>query len=466
MTLLLLAACQEYEISKYDEEFFGTPMIEVSPLLLDYGGVSAGSQAIQSFVVANVGDATLEVEPIVLQGSGSFTLVTGADAHTVAPGKDFTVDVAYTPASELDSGYAVVRSDDKGNSEVIVELMGIQVNPQLEVDPPELDFGNVELDGTETLFVTLTNVGDGTLEISAISGPNAPFSASWPLPISLDAGVSAEVEVSLSPTEYGAFNDAIIIASNDPDGAATLDLLGSSASQPIAVCSVSPNPVATLHETATFYGSGSYDPMGLSITQYSWALTSKPAGSTASMPGGNSANRSGFVADLAGSYEAELKVMNSAGIWSEACHLTLDSVPEENLWIELFWTHSGDDMDMHLVAPSGSLLSGLDCYYGNCVGWGLDWGVLGDSSDNPVLDLDDISGTGPENINIEDPASGVYTVYVHDFPGSAYQPGQDVTVRIYIAGVLSWTGTKNIAGEDDYVPFAEVDWPSGTITPL
>ena len=54
-------------------------------------------------------------------------------------------------------------------------------------------------------------------------------------------------------------------------------------------------------------------------------------------------------------------------------------------------------MDLHLVAPGGVPRTDTDCYFETCVGGGSDWGVVGESSDDPALDLDDIDNTGPEN---------------------------------------------------------------------
>jgi len=237
---------------------------------------------------------------------------------------------------------------------------------------------------------------------------------------------------------------------------------------PVAVCSVAPNPVNPPWEVATWSGEGSYDPNGLAITHYDWKLISVPAGSAATfttLPGGGMFVEN-FMPDLAGDYVGQLIVTNADGVQSEACETILESIPAENLWVEMYWTHDGDDMDLHLLRPGAQTESNGDCYYSNCTGGnGLEWGASG-GQDNPKLDLDDIYGTGPENINISSPSESSYKVVVHDYPGSTYQQANEVTVNIYLNGSLVWTDTRAISGENSYTNFAEIDWDSGTVSSL
>lgn len=239
------------------------------------------------------------------------------------------------------------------------------------------------------------------------------------------------------------------------------------ADAPIAECSVSPNPVSPPFEVATWDGSGSYDPGGLAITSYNWTLLSKPAGSAVDMPPGD-AVRGNFMPDQAGTYVGQLIVTNEAGIQSAPCTTNLEAIPAQDLWVEMFWDRAGDDMDLHLLAPGGTPRTGTDCYFVNCDGGAvLDWGATGYAGDNPRLDLDDIPGTGPENINIDDPdaSGGGFTVFVHDYPGDGGEP-TNVTVNIYLNGSLTWSDTRTITGEDTDTYFAQIDWNAGTVTGL
>jgi hypothetical protein len=240
---------------------------------------------------------------------------------------------------------------------------------------------------------------------------------------------------------------------------------------PVAVCDVSPNPVHPPFEAATWDGTGSYDPDGGQLSYY-WELIDSPEGTTATLSSPSSPTVSGFTPDLAGNYTARLIVTNESNL-EDSCEATLEAVPTQNLWVEMYWEHADDDMDLHLIAPNqnwqNAKESDYDCYYANCAGsWSLlDWGTFGDSSDDPRLDLDDIPGTGPENINIDAPEeSGAYTVLVHDYPYTGtYSGANNVTVNIYLGGNLVWTDTRPISGEDTYTVFAKVDWGNGVVIP-
>jgi len=236
---------------------------------------------------------------------------------------------------------------------------------------------------------------------------------------------------------------------------------------PVAVCGVAPALVHPPFEPATFLGQGSHDPDGHDLVAHRWTLLERPDGSSAALPEPCDTPDCGpFVPDLVGSYTAELTIENEVG-FTDTCTVELQAVPDEGLWVELSWTHDHDDMDLHLLAPGGTPRTDTDCHYGNCVGpyAELDWGVPGDPDDDPHLDLDDIPGTGPENVNIAAPAPGVYTVFVHDYPHTGIYSGINATtVRVYVHGLLAFTDTRNIAGEDADIYFAEVAWPSGVVT--
>jgi hypothetical protein len=214
---------------------------------------------------------------------------------------------------------------------------------------------------------------------------------------------------------------------------------------PAGTCTVPLNPI-------TLHGDGIDDGR---IVAWRWELGGRPAGSSAEPPSPADAQDTIFMADIAGDYTLNLVVTDDEGNIG-MCTFVVTAVPSEGLRVEMYWNppdRSCDatpgpgcdptDVDLHLLHPSAPHwfqdpdpgAPQLDCYYGNCnasSGMVLEWDALG-ADDNPRLDLDDVEGHGPENINIDTPVTGhVYTVGVHYYADDGFGPSQ-VYVKVYCA---------------------------------
>ncbi|UCB43242.1 MAG: DUF11 domain-containing protein [Dehalococcoidales bacterium] len=129
--------------------------------------------------------------------------------------------------------------------------------------------------------------------------------------------------------------------------------------------------------------------------------------------------------------------------------------------IELTWDKNDTDMDIHLIRPGGEMWNiPDDCYWNN---GNPDWGAAGVSEDNPSLDQDDVDGFGPENLTLEQPEVGIYQVKVDYFDD--YDNGPSV------ATVIIWINDEKVAeysqemSDGDTWDCAQIDWPSGVVTP-
>jgi hypothetical protein len=464
MILTILFACTiDNVIEKIPSTNSAAPSIVITPESLNFG-ISEG--VVQDVLtLSNEGDAALEVKSLHVEGI-AFTLVQPLGNDLIAPGESQELLVQYEPVNMEDVGWVKIMSNDPAEELSLVPLNGATSAPLLILDPPTLDMGFVRVGEAREDGFTVRNEGTADLNITSelLMGTSFTLTDPLPLPLTLEPGEDTWINVSYAPPVDGSYTGTIWLESNTFGGVTQGQIIGETGAPPEAICSVNPEEVAPLYESATWYGDQSTSSSS-PISEYEWSLIEKPQGSEAYIPNGG-ANRPNFVPDLAGTYVAQLVVHNEDGLASEPCLATLEAVPGQTLWIELSWEHSNDDMDLHLLRPGAGLNGSGDCYYANCVNGGLDWGVPGDPIDDPSLDLDDIPGTGPENINIYEPESGVFDVYVHDYPGSVYTSANDVHVRIFLSGVLAWEGTKTISGEDSFVRFAQVDWPSGTVTPF
>jgi hypothetical protein len=139
-------------------------------------------------------------------------------------------------------------------------------------------------------------------------------------------------------------------------------------------------------------------------------------------------------------------VTDSLGATS-SCTMTVVVNALGDLWIELTWDRN-NDMDLHLQHPSGGNNHNAngwqafpyDCYFADT---NPSWDGPG-TADDPSLDRDDISGTGPENIRINVPStSHDYTIGVHMYSWAASPQAVNTTVKVYCGNTLVTTRTRS-----------------------
>jgi hypothetical protein len=234
-----------------------------------------------------------------------------------------------------------------------------------------------------------------------------------------------------------------------------------------------------------------------------WRIIERPAGST-TIPMPQDRLETIVFADLQGVYVLELEVRDDRGGIGR-CQTQLTTQSADGLRIEMVWNVNavGDtsDVDLHLLKTSNSSWfdsgpTGDDCYFANCkvcdhfseadcreqiaqynanpdvppparVQWSA---PLND--DDPRLDLDDVEGQGPENLNIYRPRNGRYRLGVHYWDDDNFGPST-VTVTIFCSQnvterfgpiVLQPAG----AAGTEFWEVADIAWTGDTcqITPL
>ncbi len=520
--------------------------INVSPRDIDYDRVAAGEEIDEEINVVNVGQVSLLITNIQLNGDQTFTpLINGKDPRRqpevledpdgdgeagLAVGASFKIVARFAPQIEGPaSAELLISSSDATESVVAVNLRANGATPCLDVNPPALEFRTSLVNRTDSRPLNIESCGGHQLEITRIylsedsdpafelvedSVPELP--ALLPALSPGEPRPSRQLSVAFTPREQRIYNGTLIFESNDPvNPRRRVSLLGR------GVLNACPQARAAQDEfnvvpldVVVLDGGASVDQDGPNNrpVQYEWVITSRPEGSTAQpvemfhdnaqpanggIPDDETTPTSLFFVDLAGIYTAELRVTDNLGLDSQACEnpavVTIIAKPEDAIHVQLVWRtptdpdetdRRGADLDLHLLHPNADnwFSAPYDCYYANPV---PDWGQLENPADDPGLDIDDINGAGPENVNLGDPENtdalgAPYLVGVHYYKSTDRLDGFEygaswAKVRIFINGELAWDytdenedgeadpGEREMPTEDFFWDVAQITWPDGRV---
>lgn len=408
-------------------------------------------------------------------------------------------------------------NDDNATNqiEIPITLNGVDNGvPDIVVDPLECDFGRVAKGSVASCTLQVQNVGTRDLVFDAVNfiedaaqippesttPPYAFFGRPPSAGDAIPAGSSANIGIRFTPDVLGSYFHRITVQSNDPDETILeIPLQGIGVDPPtcnIGIKSVNgvPVPPGTSPSVEplddvelTAEASTPSTPDG-NIASYQWEIVDRPSGSGITFTNATGPTTkfqfSGGVAgiDLAGRYKMRLNVVDDLGTASvNDCAIEFDAIPSDTILAQLSWDTSEGDMDLHMIkiddqgrfcaTGQGSSTPGptsttcdnedfpYDCNFATCKATNNqqpDWDGNADSTDgDPSLDIDDLSGFGPENINIDVAVPGKYLIAVNHFSGPAVVGN---TLRIFLFGQLHAEFFREIT-DGEWWDVAIIHWP-------
>ena len=165
--LLLLLGCQDQNLSKLSDAEIGVlPIIEVSPPVLAFGEY-IDQPIVRNLTISNVGEATLDISSIVIQGDEafSFTNQSGLTHLSLEPSEDATLPFIFEPTTIQNDATVSIGSNDINTPIVEVPLMGSLSAPMLSVTPNPIDMGGQTLGCYSEHAFQVSNVGTAPLTI-------------------------------------------------------------------------------------------------------------------------------------------------------------------------------------------------------------------------------------------------------------------------------------------------------------
>ena len=208
-----------------------SPLLDFSPGSLAFGDVEVGETKDLTVSVENTGDATLNITDITVS-EPEYTL--SATSGAVAPGQSLELTVTFTPDAPGSLPAALIVVSDAPSSPDDLQITGNGTEQSTPPPPPPpvnvpevtltksaLDFGDLDVDDTQSLTFSVRNTGTGMLNVMGFSLDESAFSIS-PSSGKIDPSRQIEFTVTFAPTEGGEVLDTIQVLSN---AASTPDLL-------------------------------------------------------------------------------------------------------------------------------------------------------------------------------------------------------------------------------------------------
>ena len=271
-------------------EYQGATTFAVNPGALTFGPQNVGtSSTMQPVTVTNTGTYALHFHPLQI-GADFFQSNNCSGPNGLAADQSCTVQVAFFPQAAGSKSEALTITGANSASNGNVSLSGQGAAPVASPAPTTLVFGNQALNTTSPAqMVTLTNVGGGSMTISAISTAG-DFAVTHNCS-TLSPGSSCTANVTFTPTATRARSGTLYFFDNASNSPQSVSLSGTGTGPEISFSPASVNfplqPVGTSStpQTLTVMNTGTA-PLAISSIQVSGDYTATNTCSAAIAPAG------------------------------------------------------------------------------------------------------------------------------------------------------------------------------------
>jgi hypothetical protein len=204
------------------------PAISISPASFNFGNVVAGQNGSKSFTVTNTGSASLTISQLSISATG-YSVNGLSVPSTVAAGSSVTFNAVFAPTATGSLPGTVNIVSNAANSPTTVALSGtgVAATKTLSFSAPTLAFGNVNIASTTaTLSETITNTGNSSVQISAITVSGTGYSLNGAGAVTLNPSQTFTFSVIFDPSAAGAVSGSITVTSNASGSPGTITLTG------------------------------------------------------------------------------------------------------------------------------------------------------------------------------------------------------------------------------------------------
>jgi hypothetical protein len=275
-----------------------SPQLTISAASLTFGDVTVNTASTQPVTLTSTGTAAVTISSATLSGAG-YTVSGATFPVTLNPNQAVTLNVQFDPtAAGAATGQLTIQSNSSTGSTAVVNLSGTGTaasSPQLTISAASLTFGDVTVNTTSTLPVTLTAAGTAPVTISSATLSGAGYTVSGAtFPVTLNPTESVTLNVQFDPAAAGAATGQLTIQSNSStNSTAVVNLSGTGtvvlspqltvSATSLTFGNVTENTASTLPVTLTSTGtapvtinSGALSGAGYTVSGATFPMTLNP----------------------------------------------------------------------------------------------------------------------------------------------------------------------------------------------